>query len=57
MSCKEGQGRGHSGSVGCIYIGRGRVSGHYTLTLNKNKGLCSALEKNVFDYGQKWASD
>ena len=45
MSCREGQGRGHSGSVGCIYTGRGRGSGHYTPTLNKIKVYAVHLKK------------
>ena len=57
MSCRGGQGRGHSGRVGCIYIGRGRGSGHYTPTLNKNKGLCSVLEKASLIMVKKCASE
>ena len=51
------QGRGRGVRVGRGSRGRGRCRGHYTATLNKNKGLCSALGNNVFDYGQKGATD
>ena len=42
--------------------GRGSIfcdidSGNYTATLNKNKGLCSALGNSIFNYGQKGAAD
>ena len=37
--------------------GRGIGSVHYTPTLNKNKGLCSTLGNNFFDYGMKGAAD
>ena len=54
MSGRGGQGivRGGRRYRGCL-----RGSAHYTPTLNKNKGLCSALGNNVFDYGQKGAVD
>ena len=53
MNVRGGQGRvqGDCGEYG--YIGRVRGSGHYTLALNKNKGLFSSLGNNVFDYGHK----
>ena len=38
------------------YRRRGRGSGHYTPTLDKNKGLYSALGNKDFNYGQRWAS-
>ena len=47
----QGKGRDGRGSRGC-----GRGSSHYTPTLNKNKGLCSALGNNFFDYGQTGAA-
>ena len=59
MSGRGGQGIGHSGRGGCVgsrYRGCSRGSFNYTNTLNKNKGLCSALGNNVFDYGQKGAA-
>ena len=55
---RQGRGRGGRGVCGGRESrGRGRRRGHYTATLNKNIGLCSALGNNVFDYGQKRAAD
>ena len=50
VRCRDGRG-------GCGSRGRGRGSGHYTPTSNKNKGLCSALGQNIFDYDQKGEKD
>ena len=60
MGGRGGQGRGQIGRDGhgrCGSRGRGRGSGHYTTTLNKNKGLYSALGNTAFDYGQRGAAD
>ena len=54
----QGRGRvGSGGHGGRAFRLRGRGSGHYTATININKGLFSALGNNVFDYGQKGAAD
>ena len=60
MIGRGGQGRGcggHGRRIGRGFRGRGRGNCHYTATLNKNKGLCSALGNNIFDYSQKGESD
>ena len=57
MSVRRGQGGVCGGRGGRGSRGRNRGSGQYTATLNKNKGLCSALGNNVFNYGQEGAVD
>ena len=60
MSGRGGQVRGcgvHNGRGGSGSRGHDRGSGNYNTTLNKNKGLCSALGNNVFDYGQRGAAE
>ena len=57
MSGRGVNGGSRGGRSGCGYRGSGRGSRHYTATLNKNKRLCSAFGKNVFNYGQKELAD
>ena len=55
MSGRGGQGGGRGVRGGFGSRGRSRGSGKYTPTLNQNKGLCSAIGNDVFNYGQKQA--
>ena len=53
---KQGRGQGSPGACGGRGGGRGsRYSTNINNINNKDKGLCSALGQNVFDYGQKGA--
>ena len=57
MGGRGGQGRFLGGHSGRRSRGRGTRRDHYNSTLNKNKGLCSALGNKFYDYGQKGAAD
>ena len=57
MMSWQGRNGGHGG---CGYTGRGRRRGrghHYSgVNCTSNKGICTDLSKNVFDYGHKAAA-